>query len=89
MFDTSVQDKVQHGIDAITKYILDKSIYLAESIELFLEPNPDEESCRYYFVDHIFRTQFWLEAVNTEELGVWPSLSGNHLRAWPFILHSP
>lgn len=46
-------------------------------IELFIEVNGND--CNYYLVNHTERTLFWLDNVDTEELGLPPTTSIAHL----------
>ncbi|THU95142.1 hypothetical protein K435DRAFT_859854 [Dendrothele bispora CBS 962.96] len=40
-----------------------------------------DDDCLYYFVNHTVRTQFWLEEVQTDELGIPDYDSPSHLRS--------
>lgn len=53
---------------------------LSDSYELCLEFDEDELSCGYYIVDHSKRCIFWLEPVSTEDVGMNPAFSMEHLR---------
>ncbi|KZS96303.1 hypothetical protein SISNIDRAFT_450972 [Sistotremastrum niveocremeum HHB9708] len=55
-------------------------IELQESTELMLELDEDGLSCRYYFVDHVHRVEFWIDDTNTEELDIPPVTSTGHLK---------
>ena len=53
---------------------------LSDSHELYLEFNEDELSCGYYIIDHSKRSIFWLEPVFTEDIGMNPAFSMEHIR---------
>ena len=53
---------------------------LSDSYELYLEFDEDELSCGYYIADHSKRCIFWLEPVSTEDVGMSPPFSQEHLR---------
>jgi len=53
---------------------------LSDSYELYLEFDEDDLSCGYYIVDHSKRCIFWLEPVSTEDVGMNPAFSMEHLR---------
>jgi len=62
---------------------------LSDSYELYLEFDEDDLSCGYYIVDHSKRCIFWLEEVNTENIGMNPSFSTEHLREYPTPITTP
>ena len=53
---------------------------LSDSYELYLEFDEDDLSCGYYIVDHSKRCVFWLEPVSTDDVGMNPAFSLEHLR---------
>jgi len=60
---------------------------LSENVELFLQPEEsDDDACGYYFVDHASRTDFWLEDVSSEDVGIPASTSPAQLR-WALQEH--
>jgi hypothetical protein len=57
----------------------DEKIQFHSSVELFIEPDVESESCNYYFIDHENRSVFWLESCNTEYLGLPMTASEQNL----------
>ncbi|KZT32347.1 hypothetical protein SISSUDRAFT_1037809 [Sistotremastrum suecicum HHB10207 ss-3] len=55
-------------------------IVLQPSIELVLQPDEDNETCGYYFVDHVSRTIFWIETTTTIDQDIAPVTSVSHLK---------
>jgi hypothetical protein len=52
-----------------------KGISLSNDVELFLQLNELEaEHCAYYFIDHGRRTQFWIDDMDIEALGLAPTV---------------
>ncbi|KAF7325836.1 hypothetical protein MKEN_00434300 [Mycena kentingensis (nom. inval.)] len=66
---------------------------LSDSLELFVKL--EEDDCAYYFVDHATRAQFWMDDVDTEELGLPDVVSISHLNLvceelyWSHVEHFP
>ncbi|KAL0946501.1 hypothetical protein HGRIS_012718 [Hohenbuehelia grisea] len=56
----------------------DLGISIGADVELFLQI--DEAGCGYYFIDHATRSEFWLEGLDTEELGMPEVASETHLK---------
>ena len=50
---------------------------LSDDVELFLQL--DGSGCAYYFVDHVTRTEFWMDPLDTEYLNIPPIISASHL----------
>ncbi|KAI0034719.1 hypothetical protein K488DRAFT_44984, partial [Vararia minispora EC-137] len=73
-----------HHLDAwaglVSELAREHEHLLHAGVELFLEPDLSDNSCSYYFVDHEMRTVFWLDAYETNQLGLPPSFSGQHLK---------
>jgi hypothetical protein len=85
--------KVSIWITTIEELVARKNIELSDSVELFLQI--DDDDCAYYFVDHVARTEFWLDALNTDDLNLPPVASPSHLRLaleelyWVHVEHFP
>ena len=69
--------------DEVVKMFGEIGVPLSDSYELYLEFDEDELSCGYYIVDHSKRCIFWLEPVSTEDVGMNPAFSLEHLRKSP------
>ncbi|KZS89703.1 hypothetical protein SISNIDRAFT_387928, partial [Sistotremastrum niveocremeum HHB9708] len=55
-------------------------LILQPSTELMLQPDDDNESCGYYFVDHARATIFWIESTTTVAQDLPPVTSITHLK---------
>ncbi|GLB42354.1 hypothetical protein LshimejAT787_1103690 [Lyophyllum shimeji] len=78
IYDRDTMEKLTYWIKEIEDLIPRKQILLTDDVELFLQIEGDD--CAYYFVDHRSRTQFWLDVVDTDDLGLLPAVSPSHLR---------
>jgi hypothetical protein len=48
-----------------------EGISLPNDVELFLQLNESEAGhCAYYFIEHGTRTQFWIDNMDTQALGL-------------------
>ncbi|KAJ3555241.1 hypothetical protein NM688_g2688 [Phlebia brevispora] len=81
MEDSTIQENIGTCIGAVHKMLSEQNLKLSDSTELYLELDEEAESGRYYLVDHATRTLFWLESVETDELGIPKTVSGDHLRS--------
>ncbi|KAI0319508.1 hypothetical protein OF83DRAFT_776627 [Amylostereum chailletii] len=50
------------------------------SLDLFLKLDLQTGGCFYYFVEHATRVVFWVDGLKSEDLGLLPSISSNHLK---------
>ncbi|KAI0078373.1 hypothetical protein K474DRAFT_1706587 [Panus rudis PR-1116 ss-1] len=86
MLSTETQDCIEHFIGIIRKMLDDRQIIPSTSTELFLDLVAAEETaegtrcCRYYFADHNTRTLFWLDPVNSADLGILETASEEQLK---------
>jgi len=71
---------VYYWSDEIVNRFGEIGVPLSDSYELCLEFDEDDLSCGYYIVDHSKRCVFWLEPVSTEDVGMNPAFSMEHLR---------
>ncbi|KAF8068882.1 hypothetical protein FPV67DRAFT_1095201 [Lyophyllum atratum] len=78
IYHPDIMGKVSYWIKEIEDLLPQKQIVLSEGVELFLEI--DGEDCAYYFVDHRSRTEFWLDAIDTDDLELLPAVSPSHLK---------
>ena len=74
---------IHYWSDEVMKMFGEIGIPLSDSYELLLEFNEDQLSCGYYIVDHLKRCIFWLEPVSTDDVGMGPAFSMEHLRESP------
>ena len=79
MYRPEIMDKISAWANSIEEAFRIKGITLSATIELFLEPREDLESCGYYFVDHATRSEFWIDQVSTDILDLEPVVSISHL----------
>lgn len=71
---------VYYWADEIAKMFGEIHVPLSDSYELYLELNEDETGCGYYIADHSKRCIFWLEPVFTQDVGMNPAFSMEHVR---------
>ena len=76
----AVSTHVYHWSDEVAKILVETGVPLSNSYELCLEFDQNELGCGYYIVDHSKRSIFWLETVSTENVGMNPAFSQEHLR---------
>ncbi|KAJ7634769.1 hypothetical protein FB45DRAFT_474018 [Roridomyces roridus] len=65
--------KVTRWVQKIEEMLADQHFRMTEQVELFIKI--EEDDCAYYFVDHVTHTEFWLEELNTYDLGLPPVVS--------------
>lgn len=80
LYEPRIQDSILKWIDVIDKAMVKLEIVLSESVELYLKPAEDEDTCYYYFIDHETRVEFWLESVEVGLLDLGAAVSDGHLR---------
>ncbi|EEB90677.1 hypothetical protein MPER_11083 [Moniliophthora perniciosa FA553] len=78
LYDSQTLTKALHWSKHIESILEDKQIPLSQHIELFIYI--EDDGCSYYLVNHATQTQFWLEEVDTSELGLSDLDSDSHLR---------
>ncbi|KAJ6586470.1 hypothetical protein DFH09DRAFT_1274909 [Mycena vulgaris] len=80
-------------IDLIQEMLSNTKTPISGGTELFIKLEDDD--CAYYFVDHVTRTQFWLESSDTDTLGLPPVISISQLKIvleelyWIHVEHFP
>jgi hypothetical protein len=86
-------ENISHWAKRVEDSLLEKDIPLSENVELFLEPRGSD--CAYYLVDHVTRTEFWMDPLDTEHLNLLPVMSTSHLKLameelyWCHVEHFP
>lgn len=81
LYRSEIMDKISSWTSKVEEALQIKGIKPSSTVELFLEPREDMESCGYYLVDHSTRSEFWIDQVSTELLGLAPVVSMSHLRS--------
>jgi hypothetical protein len=79
LYRPEIMDKISSWTFKVEEALQIKGIKPTSTMELFLEPREDLESCGYYLVDHSTRSEFWIDQVSTELLGLPPVVSTSHL----------
>ncbi|KAJ3488256.1 hypothetical protein NLI96_g2973 [Meripilus lineatus] len=81
MQDAAVQAHMLEVIDQFQGWLTGLKISLPVYHEVYLLPDGiGSDKCKYYFVDHGARAQFWVESVESCGLGLPPAVSLEHLR---------
>lgn len=79
----SVSRSLQVWISHIQALLNAKGIILQACVELFLQPDKDDQSCGYYFVDHARAVLFWIDSTTTLDQDLPPATSLTHLSKRP------
>ncbi|KAI0090341.1 hypothetical protein BDY19DRAFT_992544, partial [Irpex rosettiformis] len=79
LYDQEVLQQIVEVLEIVETKLSEFESAVSETTELFLELD-DEYECSYYLVDHNLQVQFWLEEVQTDELGARNCASDDHLR---------
>ncbi|KAG7448689.1 uncharacterized protein BT62DRAFT_721694 [Guyanagaster necrorhizus] len=93
LFHIEIMAKVALWTKRIEDLLDEKKIRVSRSTELFIKI--EEDDCAYYFVDHATRTEFWLDIIETDALGLPDMASPSHLRTyleslyWSHVEHFP
>ncbi|KAJ7924641.1 hypothetical protein B0H13DRAFT_2184436 [Mycena leptocephala] len=93
LYRPDTMENLCRWIEHIESFLSDAKMTISEDIELFLEL--EGENCAYYFVDHATCAQFWLESLETDQLGLPPVISTSHLKIvleelyWVHVEHFP
>jgi hypothetical protein len=77
LYRPDIMKNLCRWIEHIESLLSDAEMTISEDIELFLEL--EGENCAYYFVDHATCAQFWMESLETDQLGLPPVVSTSHL----------
>lgn len=73
------------SMNQITALLSHNGLLLQSSAELLLQPDENNESCGYYFVDHARAIVFWLESTTTVAQDLPPVTSITHLSKQLFL----
>lgn len=57
---------------------------LPDDYDCYITVDPKSDRCKYYFVDHITQTVFWLEEIDPErhDIGLQPVCSTAQMSEW-------
>ncbi|KAJ7810555.1 hypothetical protein B0H13DRAFT_542756 [Mycena leptocephala] len=93
LYRPDIMENLCRWIEHIESLLSDAEMTISKDIELFLEL--EGENCAYYFVDHATCAQFWMESLETDQLGLPPVVSTSHLKIvleelyWVHVEHFP
>ncbi|KAJ3935810.1 MAG: hypothetical protein NXY57DRAFT_957825 [Lentinula lateritia] len=93
IYTPEILDNVLFWVKLIEAILTEKNIPILPTIELFVLI--EETGCAYYFIDHGSRSQFWLDSIQSEDLGIPDVVSPSHLSLyleylyWTHIEHFP
>ncbi|KAG6826706.1 hypothetical protein H0H87_006609 [Tephrocybe sp. NHM501043] len=76
--DPKVLEKVEYWVQVVEKLLPQKGLTPTENVELLIKI--DGNDCSHYFIDHQSQTIFWMEPLETDEMGIEPVASPAHLR---------
>ncbi|KAF5310805.1 hypothetical protein D9619_008043 [Psilocybe cf. subviscida] len=90
--DSDALDSVTRCITAVEAEVEKQNVILAETVELYVQPDySGDDICWYYLVDHATQVAFWLEEIDTDELGLQESSSESHMKIlleWCYWTHT-
>ena len=79
MYDKAAQEEFLSWVATIQNILKMQDISLPGSTEIYLDPEDEEEKCSYYIVDHTLKSLSWLDSVDTDDIGLRPAVSEEHL----------
>ena len=85
MYRQSVCERVVHFATVVAMIIQAKGYAFPETIEVYLGPDESGRTCSYYFADHVAHSLFWLEPVESYELGIQCHFSMANLGMWSHL----
>ncbi|EPT00615.1 hypothetical protein FOMPIDRAFT_1023728 [Fomitopsis schrenkii] len=80
LYSRETQECVARWIKEIEWRSAEQQIPIRDDAEIFLEPDAESDSCRYYMVDYPSRVVFWLEELDTDVLDLPATVTDSHLR---------
>ena len=83
MYDPKTANKVCAWATEVERQAKIQGLVLDKNVELFIEIY--ENYCKYYLVDRVAATLFWLTEYTTTELGLQPAVSDSHLSEYRTI----
>lgn len=81
MYDAKTQERVLLWQSVFLEVLKEKQVTLAYTVEVYLNPSEDGETCLYYLVNHETKVLSWLEPVATGDIGLKPAVSDDHSSA--------
>jgi hypothetical protein len=92
MTDADALESVTRCVTAVETEVQKQNLILPETVELYVQPDfSGDNVCWYYLVDHATQVAFWLEELDTEELGLQESGSESHMKIlleWCYWTHA-
>jgi hypothetical protein len=77
-------EKIEYAVKWVEDLISLRNVTLSNNVELFLHIDESSDAISYYFIDHLSRTQFWLDQMPTQVLNLPPVVSHSHLSTFIF-----
>ncbi|KAI0669867.1 hypothetical protein C8Q78DRAFT_1079779 [Trametes maxima] len=79
---SALMDSVLLWAELFSAHMRALEITLPEDYELYLHPDPESKSCKYYLVDHQNQTVFWLEDIDQyrHDIDLSPACSIQHMK---------
>ncbi|KAF7424488.1 hypothetical protein PC9H_009795 [Pleurotus ostreatus] len=78
LYNSENMRRVATWLTLIEALCEERQVVIHSGVELFLQL--EESGCAYYFVDHLSRTEFWLDQFDTNEIGLDQVASEEHLK---------
>ena len=78
MHNPLAQSKMAKVVDCFQEILQKIPVALPSDYEVYLLPE-GQDRCGYYFIDHVNQVQFWIENVESSDLGLPPATSLYHL----------
>lgn len=73
-----LQERILAWATRVEETLKEKELVLPGSVEIYLDPSEDGETCWYYLADHESKAISWLEPVSSEVVGLRPAVSEEH-----------
>ncbi|KIK68523.1 hypothetical protein GYMLUDRAFT_92048 [Collybiopsis luxurians FD-317 M1] len=80
LYSSEILVKVLFWAKKLEAMLEEKQIPLSETMELYIMIEGND--CAYYFIDHVSKSSFWLESIQSEELGIPHVDSPSHLNLY-------
>ncbi|KAF7426193.1 hypothetical protein PC9H_008560 [Pleurotus ostreatus] len=78
LYNSENMQKMSFWLKWIEVLCEERQIAIHPGVELFIQL--EESGCAYYFVDHLSRTEFWLDQFDTDDMGLPQVASEEHLK---------
>jgi hypothetical protein len=80
LYNNETMEKIEYAVKWMEDLISQRNVTLSDNVELFLHIDESSDAISYYFIDHLSRTQFWLDQMPTQVLNLPPVVSNSHLK---------